>query len=76
MLCNSELGLRAKISEHQTAEAVAITHGYRGSNLNYLQAENQLRYFAQETGGFACFPQFDVEIPEILHEVAGFLRQR
>src|SRR6267378_1109303 len=33
MLCNSELGLRAKISEHRTAEAVAITHGYRGSKV-------------------------------------------
>jgi VWFA-related protein len=52
------------------------THGYRGSNLNYLQAENQLRYFAQETGGFAWFPQFDGEIPGIFHEVAGFLRQQ
>ena len=65
-----------KFPSTRPAEAVAITHGYRGSNLNYLQAENQLRYFAQETGGFAWFPQFDGEIPELLHEVAGFLRQR
>ncbi len=76
MLCKLRARALRKNPEHQTAEAVAITHGYRGSNLNYLQAENQLRYFAQETGGFAWFPQFDVEIPEILHEVAGFLRQR
>src|SRR6266851_1297348 len=42
------------------------THGYRGSNLNYLQAENQLRTFANETGGYAWFPQFDGEIPDIM----------
>src|SRR6266566_6496958 len=52
------------------------THGYRGSNLNYLQGENQLRTFAQETGGYAWFPQFDGEIPGIFRDVAGFLRHQ
>ncbi len=52
------------------------TRGYRGSNLNYLQAENQLRTFAQETGGNAWFPQFDGEVPGIFHEVAAFLRHQ
>jgi VWFA-related protein len=52
------------------------THGYRGSNLNYLQAENQLRTFANETGGYAWFPQFDGEIPDIFRSVAAFLRHQ
>jgi len=52
------------------------THGYRGSNLNYLQAENQLRTFAAETGGYAWFPQFDGEIPDIFRSVAAFLRHQ
>src|SRR5260370_291821 len=52
------------------------THGYRGSNLNYLQAENQLRTFANETGGYAWFPQFDGEIPDIFRNVATFLRHQ
>jgi VWFA-related protein len=52
------------------------THGYRGSNLNYLQAENQLRTFANETGGYAWFPQFDGEIPDIFRNVAAFLRHQ
>src|SRR5216683_5189086 len=52
------------------------THGYRGSNLNYLQAENQLRTFANETGGYAWFPQFDGEIPDIIRSVAAFLRHQ
>jgi len=52
------------------------THGYRGSNLNYLQAENQLRTFANETGGYAWFPHFDGEIPDIFRNVAAFLRHQ
>ena len=52
------------------------THGYRGSNLNYLQAENQLRTFAAETGGYAWFPQFDGEIPDIFRSVGAFLRHQ
>jgi VWFA-related protein len=52
------------------------THGHLGSNLNYLQAENQLRTFSQETGGNAWFPQFDGEIPGIFKDVAAFLRHQ
>ena len=52
------------------------SHGSLGSNLNYLQAENQLRTFANETGGYAWFPQFDGEIPGIFREVAAFLRHQ
>jgi VWFA-related protein len=52
------------------------SHGSMGSHLNYLQAENQLRTFSQETGGFAWFPQFDGEIPGIFRDVAAFLRHQ
>ncbi len=52
------------------------THGSLGSHLNYLQAENQLRTFANETGGYAWFPQFDGEIPDIMRSVAAFLRHQ
>jgi VWFA-related protein len=52
------------------------THGSLGSHLNYLQAENQLRTFANETGGYAWFPQFDGEIPGIMQSVASFLRHQ
>ena len=52
------------------------THGSLGSHLNYLQAENQLRTFANETGGYAWFPQFDGEIPGIMQNVAAFLRHQ
>ncbi len=52
------------------------THGSLGSHLNYLQAQNQLQTFANETGGKAWFPQFDGEIPSIMQEVAAFLRHQ
>src|SRR2546423_13038166 len=37
------------------------SHGSMGSHMNYLQGENQLKTFAQMTGGYAWFPQFDGE---------------
>jgi VWFA-related protein len=46
------------------------------NRLNFLQGENQLKTFAQMTGGFAWFPQFDGEIPGIMREVAAFLRHQ
>jgi VWFA-related protein len=52
------------------------SQGMLGSHLNYLQAENQLKTFAQETGGYAWFPQFDGEIPGIMQSVASFLRHQ
>lgn len=54
-----------------------LNYAYRGGTpLDYLQAENQLKTFAQETGGYAWFPQFDGEIPGIFKEVAAFLRHQ
>lgn len=44
--------------------------------LDFEQAQNQLRTFAQMTGGYAWFPQFDGEIPGIFKDVASFLRNQ
>jgi VWFA-related protein len=52
------------------------SHGSLGAHMSYLQAENQLKTFAQMTGGFAWFPQFDGELPDIFHSVASFLRHQ
>ena len=51
-------------------------HGSTGSHMQYLQAENQMKTFAQLTGGFAWFPQFDGELPGIMQQVASFLRHQ
>jgi len=52
------------------------SHGSLGSHMTYLQAENQMKTFAQLTGGFAWFPQFDGEIPDDMRQVASFLRHQ
>ncbi len=44
--------------------------------LDYLQAENQLKTFSKETGGYAWFPRFEGEMPGIFSAVAGFLRNQ
>jgi VWFA-related protein len=50
---------------------------HRGSQgMTYLQAENQLKTFAAETGGNAWFPQFDGEMPGVFRDVAAFLRHQ
>jgi VWFA-related protein len=44
--------------------------------MDYLQAENQLKTFAKETGGYAWFPRFEGEMPDIFRAVAAFLRNQ
>jgi VWFA-related protein len=62
----------------KTVTTLADARGQLGSigRMNYYQGENQLKTFAQMTGGFAWFPQFDGEIPGIFREVASFLRHQ
>src|SRR6266852_6502026 len=52
------------------------SHGSLGSHMNYLQGENQLKTFANMTGGYAWFPQFDGEIPGIFQSITAFLRNQ
>ena len=56
----------------------ADMNGGMGSTrrLDYLQAENQLRTFSQETGGYSWFPQFAGEMPDVFRDVAAFLRHQ
>ncbi len=52
------------------------SHGSLGSHMNYLQGENQLKTFAQMTGGYSWFPQFDGEIPGIFQTIMAILRNQ
>lgn len=45
-------------------------------SITYLQGENELRTFARLTGGYAWFPRFDGEIPDIFNSVVAFLRNQ
>jgi Ca-activated chloride channel family protein len=52
--------------------------GYMGSiaRLDFLQADNQLRTFAKETGGMAFFPRFYGEFPSIFQAISHSLRNQ
>jgi VWFA-related protein len=47
-----------------------------GGGLGYLQAKNQLTQFARMTGGYAFFPRFQGEMPDIFNTVASYLRSQ
>ncbi|MEO8725556.1 MAG: VWA domain-containing protein [Acidobacteriaceae bacterium] len=44
--------------------------------MDYLQADNQLRTFASLTGGKAYFPRFEAEFPEIFSDIAATIRNQ
>jgi VWFA-related protein len=46
------------------------------SRLDYLQADNQLKTFAQMTGGKSYFPRFTGEMPEIFGDIAQSIRNQ
>ncbi|MDE3108422.1 MAG: VWA domain-containing protein [Acidobacteriota bacterium] len=46
----------------------------QGNDLAYLQAKNQLTTFSRLTGGYAFFPRFEAEMPDVFNTVAEFLR--
>jgi len=54
------------------------SHGYAGGmqQIDWLQADNQLKTFATLTGGRAYYPRFEGELPEIFHDVATDIRNQ
>jgi Ca-activated chloride channel family protein len=56
----------------------AEAYGYLGpiQSLDFLQADNQMRTFATETGGQAFFPRFETEFPGIFKQIAEALRNQ
>jgi VWFA-related protein len=45
-------------------------------NMDYLQADNEMKTFASLTGGRAYFPRFQGELPEDFHEIATDIRNQ
>ena len=58
-----------------TGEAIDL-YSPQGAGVGYLQAKNQLTSFSRMTGGYAFFPRFDGEMPEIFNTVAQYLRSQ
>lgn len=44
--------------------------------MDFLQADNQMRVFARETGGMSFFPRFYGEFPSIFRSIADSLRNQ
>ena len=75
MLQNAGVPIYA-IGLMQALREMADARGGMGSiaRLDFLQADNQLRTFAKETGGQSYFPRFYGEFPSIFRSIAEALR--
>jgi len=63
----------------ETHGCTGVSHGmasYGMSNIDYLQADNEMNTFAKLTGGRAYFPRFEGEFPEIFHDILGDVRNQ
>jgi Ca-activated chloride channel family protein len=62
----------------QTLRELIDARGGLGSiqRMDFLQADNELRTFAKETGGQAFFPRFQGESPQIFQEIHQALRNQ
>lgn len=62
----------------QTLRELSDARGGMGpiARLNFLQADNEMRTFAKETGGMAYFPRFQGEYPAMFNEIAQSLRHQ
>ena len=60
----------------QAQREMADASGQLGAigRMDFLQADNQMRTFASETGGMSFFPRFDAEFPAIFRSIAEALR--
>ncbi|HEV2490698.1 MAG TPA: VWA domain-containing protein [Candidatus Acidoferrales bacterium] len=56
-------------------EQLTVTSPNEGG-IGYLQAKNQMEYFARLTGGYAWFPRFQGELPDDFNDVVAFLRNQ
>jgi VWFA-related protein len=50
--------------------------GIHASELDYLQADNEMRNFAAMTGGRAYFPRFEGELPELFGDISNDIRNQ
>lgn len=62
----------------QALREMIDAYGGMGSiqRLDFLQADNQMRTFAKETGGMSFFPRFYGEFPSIFQQIAYSLRNQ
>jgi Ca-activated chloride channel homolog len=66
------------VSILQVARELADARGGMGAiqRLDFLQADNELKTFAKETGGQAFFPRFQGELPNVFNSLSEALRNQ
>lgn len=66
------------LREMYEAQGRAAPHGMGipVSEIDYLQADNELRTFAAMTGGRAYFPRFQGELPELFGDISNDIRHQ
>jgi Ca-activated chloride channel family protein len=64
------------ISLLQAAREIADASGAldNGGRMDFLQADNQMRTFAKETGGMSFFPRFQGEYPNVFKSITDTMR--
>jgi VWFA-related protein len=60
----------------QSIREMADAAGYMGTleRMDFIQADNEMRTFASETGGMSYFPRFDAEFPGIFQSIEQTMR--
>jgi VWFA-related protein len=66
------------VSTGQTARLTGNARGgmFGAHEIDYLQADNELRTFSGMTGGKAYFPRFEGEMPEIFRDINSAIRNQ
>jgi VWFA-related protein len=66
------------ISLLQIARIMAESYGAMGpiANMDFLQADNEMRTFAKETGGMSFFPRFVGEYPSVFRQIEDAMRSQ
>jgi len=67
------------ISTLQVARMYLEAQGGMGAqimNMDFLQADNEMKTFSKETGGLSFFPRFPGEYPQIFHQIEMTMREQ
>ncbi len=50
--------------------------GAQMMNMDFLQADNEMKTFSKESGGLSFFPRFQGEFPQIFRQISQTLREQ
>jgi VWFA-related protein len=67
---------RCEVREDQGRTCYSRGIAIPATQMDYLQADNEMKTFAKMTGGRFYQPRFPAEYPEIFHDIAGDIRNQ